>query len=82
MRDKPDVDVHRKHLDRVFVPSWKHKLYANLKKCIFGASEIFILGCFGCKNGVRPDPDKTKTVTSWPTPKSVKDLRKFVGLAT
>ncbi|KAG2795302.1 hypothetical protein PC118_g16441 [Phytophthora cactorum] len=23
----------------------KHKLYANLKKCIFGASEIPILGC-------------------------------------
>ncbi|KAG3170915.1 hypothetical protein PC128_g18837 [Phytophthora cactorum] len=23
----------------------KHKLYANLKKCIFGASEIRILGC-------------------------------------
>ncbi|KAG2870828.1 hypothetical protein PC114_g27201 [Phytophthora cactorum] len=36
----------------------KHKLYANLKKCIFGASEIPILGCLVGKNGVRPDPEK------------------------
>ncbi|KAG2963003.1 hypothetical protein PC120_g27592 [Phytophthora cactorum] len=36
----------------------KHKLYANLKKRIFGASEIPILGCLVGKNGVRPDPEK------------------------
>ncbi|KAG3231464.1 hypothetical protein PI124_g23440 [Phytophthora idaei] len=29
----------------------KQKLYANLKKCIFGASEIPILGCLVGKNG-------------------------------
>ncbi|KAG2983571.1 hypothetical protein PC121_g16899 [Phytophthora cactorum] len=36
----------------------KHKLYANLKKCIFGASEIRILGCLVGKSTVRPDPEK------------------------
>lgn len=31
----------------------EHKLYANLKKCIFAASEIPVLGCFVGKDGVR-----------------------------
>ncbi|KAG2799480.1 hypothetical protein PC129_g14460 [Phytophthora cactorum] len=46
------------HLHQLLGLMRKHKLYANLKKCIFGASEIPILGCLVGKNGVRPDPEK------------------------
>ncbi|KAG2953124.1 hypothetical protein PC119_g28088 [Phytophthora cactorum] len=60
----------------------KHKLYANLKKCIFGASEIPILGCLVGKNGVRPDPEKIRVISEWPTLSNVKGLRQFLGLAT
>ncbi|KAG4224377.1 hypothetical protein PC116_g27168 [Phytophthora cactorum] len=60
----------------------KHKLYANLKKCIFGASEIPILGCLVGKNGVRPDPEKVRVINEWPTLSNVKELRQFLGLAT
>ncbi|KAG2770188.1 hypothetical protein Pcac1_g18799 [Phytophthora cactorum] len=60
----------------------KHKLYANLKKCIFGASEIPILGCLVGKNGVRPDPEKVRVISEWPTLSNVKELRQFLGLAT
>ncbi|KAG4036804.1 hypothetical protein PC123_g27628 [Phytophthora cactorum] len=55
---KTDVEVHKKHLRKLLGLMRKHKLYANLKKCIFGASEIPILGCLVGKNGVRPDPEK------------------------
>ncbi|KAG3252467.1 hypothetical protein PI124_g2905 [Phytophthora idaei] len=55
---KTDVEVHKEHLRKLLGPMRKHKLYANLKKCIFGASEIPILGCLVGKNGVRPDPEK------------------------
>ncbi|GMF53799.1 unnamed protein product [Phytophthora fragariaefolia] len=60
----------------------KHKLYANLKKCIFGASTIPALGCLVGKNGVRPDPGKVRVINEWPTPSNVKELRQFLGLAT
>ncbi|GMG12003.1 unnamed protein product [Phytophthora fragariaefolia] len=60
----------------------EHKLYANLKKCIFGASEIPVLGFLVGKNGVRPDPGKVRVINEWPTPSNVKELRKFLGLAT
>ncbi|KAG3170090.1 hypothetical protein PC128_g19000 [Phytophthora cactorum] len=51
MNGKTDVDVHKEHLRKLLGLMRKHKLYANLKKCIFGASEIPILGCLVGKNG-------------------------------
>ncbi|KAG3064228.1 hypothetical protein PI125_g24223 [Phytophthora idaei] len=41
---KTDVDVHKEHLRKLLGLMRKHKLYANLKKCIFGASGIPSLG--------------------------------------
>ena len=81
MNGKPDLEVHRDHIRTVFQAMRDNKLYANLKKCIFAAPEIPVLGCFVGKNGVRPDPEKVKAIDEWPVPKSVKELRKFLGLA-
>ncbi|KAG2885801.1 hypothetical protein PC117_g25512 [Phytophthora cactorum] len=79
---KTDVDVHMEHLRKLLGLMRKHKLYANLKKCIFGASEIPILGCLVGKNGVRPDPEMVRVISEWPTLSNVKELRQFLGLAT
>ncbi|KAG3086407.1 hypothetical protein PC121_g4949 [Phytophthora cactorum] len=78
---KTDVDVHMEHLRKLLGLMRKHKLYANLKKCIFGASEIPILGCLVGKNGVRPDPEMVRVISEWPTLSNVKELRRFLGLA-
>ncbi|GMF16040.1 unnamed protein product [Phytophthora fragariaefolia] len=77
-----DVEMHKEHLRKLFALMCKHKLYANLKKCIFGASKIPILGCLVGKNGVRPDPGKVRVINEWPTPSNVKELRQFLGLPT
>ncbi|KAG6610909.1 reverse transcriptase [Phytophthora cinnamomi] len=79
---KTDVEMHRVHLRKLLELMRKHKLYANLKKCIFGESEIPVLGCLVGKNGVRPDPEKVRVINEWSTPSSVKELRQFLGLAT
>ena len=81
MDGKTDVEVHKTHVRQVLTLMRKHKLYANLKKCIFAASEIPLLGCIVGKRGVRPDPEKIKAITDWPVPVDVKGLRKFLGLA-
>ncbi|KAG2972754.1 hypothetical protein PC120_g26258 [Phytophthora cactorum] len=61
---KTDVEVHKEHLRKLLglMRKHKHKLYANLKKCIFGASEIPILGCLVGKNGLLKKEAKWK----WP----------------
>uniref|UniRef100_H3GHF9 Reverse transcriptase domain-containing protein n=1 Tax=Phytophthora ramorum TaxID=164328 RepID=H3GHF9_PHYRM len=79
---KSDVEMHTEHLRKLFELMRKHKLYANLKKCIFGATEIPVLGCLVGKNGVRPNPGKVRVINEWPTPSNVKELRQFLGLAT
>jgi hypothetical protein len=78
---RSDVDVHLDHLRQVFQVMRENKLYANLKKCMFFAPEIPVLGCFVGKNGVRVDPEKVKAIDDWPEPKNVKQLRQWLGLA-
>ena len=78
---KPALQVHLEHLRKVFEVMRENKFYANLKKCIFCADEIPVLGCFVGAKGVRPDPEKIKSIADWPVPTCVKDLRKWLGLA-
>ena len=77
---RSDVEVHKEHLQKVLQVMRENRLYANLKKCIFGAQEIPVLGCFVGIQGVRADPEKVKAISDWPVPKSVKELRKWLGL--
>lgn len=76
-----ESEVHSNHLRKVLELMRKYKLYANIRKCIFGAEEIPVLGCYVGKHGVRVDPEKVKAIVEWPIPQSVKDLRKWLGLA-
>ncbi|KAF1316450.1 reverse transcriptase, partial [Globisporangium splendens] len=78
---KKDVGVHLEHLRQVFQVMRENKLYANLKKCMFFAPEIPVLGCFVGKNGVRVDPEKVKSIDDWPIPQNIKQLRQWLGLA-
>ncbi|KAG3233246.1 hypothetical protein PI124_g21675 [Phytophthora idaei] len=59
----------------------ENKLYANLKKCIFCAPKIPVLGCYVSKNGVRADPEKVSSICAWPTPQSRTEQRQWLGLA-
>jgi hypothetical protein len=75
------VEMHKKHLAAVLQCLQDNSLYCNLKKCVFGAPEIPILGCYVGRAGVRADPEKIKAISEWPVPCHVKDLRKWLGLA-
>ena len=75
------IEMHRTHLRALFDKMREHKLYANLKKCIFAAPEIPVLGCIVGREGTRPDPEKVKSIVEWPIPNNVKELRQFLGLS-
>jgi len=74
-------DVHLDQLRRVFETMRTNKLYANLRKCVFAAPEIPVLGCYVSKAGVRADPEKISSICSWPVPRNVKEVRQWLGLA-
>lgn len=58
---------------------------ANLKlepdKCKFLRPEVIYLGYIIDKDGVRPEPNKTIAVKNFPVLKSVKNIKKILGLA-
>ncbi|POM80046.1 Pol protein [Phytophthora palmivora] len=56
------MEVHLKHLRRVFEVMRANKLYANIDKCGFAAVEIKGLGCFVSRVGVRAGPGKVKAL--------------------
>ncbi|CAI5710852.1 unnamed protein product [Peronospora destructor] len=79
--DLSAVEVHLRHLKQVFQVMRENELYENLKKCVFCAPEIVVLGCYVSKSGVRADPKKISSICSWPTPKNSIELRQWRGLA-
>jgi hypothetical protein len=39
------------------------------------------LGHVISEEGVAVDPEKTRSIMEWPTPKDISDIRSFMGLA-
>ena len=52
-----------------------------MEKCEFSQQEIKILGHLVSKNQVRMDPKKVQAIVDWQSPRHVKDLSSFLGLA-
>ena len=70
---------HVKHLELVFKRLREHRLYAKLDKCAFMQREIKFLGHLVSADGISVNPDKVKAISDWPVPKTVKDVRAFLG---
>jgi hypothetical protein len=58
---------------------------ANFKilseKCVFATDTVEYLGHICTPSGIRPDPNKVKAIKQYPIPKTVRDVRVFIGLA-
>jgi hypothetical protein len=69
------------HLHLVLQKLRDHKLYAKLSKCEFWLKEVAFIGHIISKGGISMDPSKIRDVLSWNAPRSVGDIRSFLGLA-
>jgi hypothetical protein len=56
------------------------KLYAKPSKCFFGVKEVDYLADIVSHEGVKVDPYNIKDMMDWPIPKTLKNLRGFLGL--
>ena len=75
-----DKDTHMKHLEEVFQRLSHFGLKINLDKCVFGADHMNFLGHRIDANGITPLPEKIATIQDFPTPISMKQLRRFLGM--
>ena len=73
------LDEHREHVRTVLDKFREHKLYAKKSKCEFFRNEVKFLGFIVGADGVKVDPEKVEAVRNWPVPKSVTDVRSFLG---
>jgi hypothetical protein len=71
---------HMRHVDNVLQILKKQQLYAKPSKCFFGVKEVVYLGHIVSHEGVKVDPNKIKAMMDWMIPKTLKNLRVFLGL--
>ena len=73
---------HLTSLEECFKRLRNYNLKLSLEKSNFGANATEYLGFKLTENGVLPGTDKTKAVKNFPIPKTVRQIRQFVGLAS
>ena len=74
-------EEHEDHLKVVLQLLRDHQLYAKFSKCEFWLIEVRFLGHVVSTSSVSVDLEKVEVVMSWERPKSVFEIRSFLGLA-
>ncbi|XP_025801385.1 uncharacterized protein LOC112880861 [Panicum hallii] len=75
------AEEHAEHLRVVLERLRQNQLYAKFSKCEFWLEKVAFLGHVLTADGVAVDPEKIEAVSEWQQPKSVTDIRSFLGLA-
>ncbi|UYV71013.1 K02A2.6-like [Cordylochernes scorpioides] len=78
----PTFDEHVRRLELVLRCLSKAGLVLNPDKCLFGTKRISIFGHLVDGEGVHPDPGKVDAMSKFPTPKSLTDVRSFIGMCS
>ena len=73
-------EEHLSHLTQVFEILNHAGLILNKEKCVFCVPEINFLGHTVGANGIRPLDAKIDAIQSFPRPKNMKQLRRFLGM--
>jgi hypothetical protein len=71
---------HALHVHHVLSLLKDANLFVKLSKCAFFQDEVTFVGHTLHKGCIKPDARKVKMIMDWPVPKSVKELRSFLGM--
>ncbi|KAD7117098.1 hypothetical protein E3N88_04366 [Mikania micrantha] len=74
-------EEHEQHLKLVLEILRKEQLCAKFSKCEFWLKEVQFLGHIVNEKGVHVDPAMIEAVQNWSTPKTLTEIRSFLGLA-
>ncbi|KMQ82954.1 enzymatic polyprotein endonuclease reverse [Lasius niger] len=75
------LEDHNKRLKVVLQGLRENNLELQPDKCEFLRKEVMYLGHIISENGISPNPSKLTAIKEFPTPKKVKDIQSFIGLA-
>lgn len=71
---------HLEHLEILFKRLSEFGVLINSSKCHFGQEEVTFLGYKVSSAGIQPIPEKVQAISDFPAPKTVKELRRFLGM--
>ncbi|EOY21357.1 RNA-directed DNA polymerase (Reverse transcriptase) [Theobroma cacao] len=74
-------DEHAAHLLIVLQTLRERQLYAKFSKCEFWLKEVVFLGHVVSGAGIYVDPKKIEAILQWEQPRTVTEIRSFLGLA-
>ncbi|KAL5557203.1 hypothetical protein UlMin_039439 [Ulmus minor] len=75
-----DLKEHQVHLELVLNTLLQESLFSNQKKCVFAQPSLDYLGHIISAEGMAANSSKVHAMEQWLTPKSVKEVRGFLGL--
>ncbi|XP_073792914.1 retrovirus-related Pol polyprotein from transposon opus [Danio rerio] len=75
------LEQHEERLMKVLQRIATFGLKLAPSKCKIFQTSVKYLGHVISAQGIHPDPDKISAVKEWPIPKTVRDLRSFLGFA-
>jgi transposase InsO family protein len=77
----PNAIQHEQDIKKVLNVLYQAGLTINMAKCEFYKEEVSFLGYTVNSQGIKPHPDRLKAVLDFPQPKTVEQLRRFLGMA-
>ena len=76
-----DEEGHDKIVAEVLKRLEENNLYVKPEKCSWKVNKVNFLGVVMGQGKIEMEEDKVAGVLNWPTPRMVRDVRKFLGLA-
>ena len=77
-----NLPEHNMRLRLVLQALGEAGLTLNVKKCLFAADSVKYLGHLVTAEGLSPNPEKVQDIVNFPIPKTISQLRGFLGLAS
>ena len=78
------IEIEERHneiVEEILKRLEENNLYVKPEKCVWKVRKIRFLGVVIGPNGIEMEKKKVNGVLSWPEPKNIKDIKKFLGLA-
>ena len=76
----PNMEIHLEHLRSLFVKLREADLKLKEVKCNFLKKHIQYLGHIVSEKGISPMPEKLECIQKMPPPKTLKEVKHFLGL--
>ncbi|XP_026324993.1 uncharacterized protein LOC113233972 [Hyposmocoma kahamanoa] len=76
----PSVSLHKNHLHQLFKRLSEYGVLINPAKYAWGQSEVSFQGYNVSASGTQPFDVKVQAIQEFPVPKTIKELRRFLGI--